>query len=531
MLCHACDHPIEPSYQFCTKCGAAVQAPNPDTTVLPIPSRPSVTSREQRPVYSIPTVTMGDPVLGAQTAPARPADSTSLTPTPTSALASAEQPTLAVPVLPRIEPPTLPAPDISPAAETDAESATHAMPVTLAEPQTQGLPVTMADDHADEPDPTGAWARADLGWAESPLDAPAVSPAPTSPPAPPPNTAVMPTLPSPSPDALATSAVTTSGALPAAYTNNNSDQPGGFVLAAVTATGLLTVAVTIGALLNRVLTISSTVPLDNIDDNAPKSFRLGHWSVNELASNASIALLIAAVSIIIGAVVRGFKQRGGAGFCGGAGLAISGVSIIVLGLAERQVQAAIDFTRIPSETAFSLTVSRNLGYWLFLAAAVAGIVLFFASLNDAFGDRRPGLNPVLGAVGGLAVLGVAGGPLLPTSGATLADNWTLSTGADSVGQVLLYGRLVQLALILIAGLIGFLSVRRWGFGLAAGCLAPMIWLCFSTVAGFGPNPIGPGWANPGATPDAVHAITLAGVVGAALITVAGAVFRSGAGRR
>ena len=39
--------------------------------------------------------------------------------------------------------------------------------------------------------------------------------------------------------------------------------------------------------------------------------------------------------------------------------------------------------------------------------------MFFASINDAFGDRRPGLNPWIAALGALATVVAVLGPMIP----------------------------------------------------------------------------------------------------------------------
>jgi hypothetical protein len=138
------------------------------------------------------------------------------------------------------------------------------------------------------------------------------------------------------------------------------------------------------------------------------------------------------------------------------------------------------------------------------------VVVFFASINDTFGDRRRGLNPWIAALGALAGLVMAAGPLIPEHRATFSDNWYVSDAPGAMPAMLLAGRLVQLALLAVAALIGFLVVRRWGLGVAVGAGLPAIWLTVSTMLELGDNPAGPGYRNPGATSMHVHGVTIIG---------------------
>jgi hypothetical protein len=68
-----------------------------------------------------------------------------------------------------------------------------------------------------------------------------------------------------------------------------------------------------------------------------------------------------------------------------------------------------------------------------------------------------------------------------------------------------------LALLLVGGVVGYLSVRRWGLGLAIGAALPIVWLAASTLFGITSNPVGPGYRNPGATNSDLHGVTIIGV--------------------
>ena len=134
-------------------------------------------------------------------------------------------------------------------------------------------------------------------------------------------------------------------------------------------------------------------------DDTPPDFRTGTWILDDLADNMSIAGLIAIVLMVAGGVASGFRWRWGSGLAGGAGLAMAGLAAVAVGLAQFPIDSAHAFARVPSDDPFVLTITRDLGYWLLVAAGALGVVLFFASINDAFGDRRPGLNPWLAALG------------------------------------------------------------------------------------------------------------------------------------
>ncbi|HUF99048.1 MAG TPA: zinc ribbon domain-containing protein [Ilumatobacter sp.] len=284
----------------------------------------------------------------------------------------------------------------------------------------------------------------------------------------------------------------------------------GFRLTAVTLIAIAAGILTLISMFSTVLTISSSGDL-TIGENAPAGFRTGTWIVDDLADNLSIAGLIAAVMMVVGGVASAFGWRWGGGLAGGAGLGFGGIAALAVGLAQFPIDAAHDFARIPSADPFTLSITRDLGYWLLVGTAALGVVLFFASLNDAFADRRPGLNPWIAALGALAVVIAAAGPLIPENDAIFSDNWYLIEAPGEPGAMLLVGRLVQIGLLLLAGVIGFLSVRRWGLSVAIGGSLPLLWLGVSTLFDLTDNPVGPAFRNVGATGMSVHGVTIIGL--------------------
>jgi hypothetical protein len=243
----------------------------------------------------------------------------------------------------------------------------------------------------------------------------------------------------------------------------------------------------------------------------PPSFRTGTWYLDDFADNLSVAVLIAAVLTVVGGVAAAFRWRWGSGLAGGGGLAMAGLGALATGLAQFPLQAARDFAATPNSQVFTLTLTRDIGYWLLIAAAALGVMVFFSSLNDAFGDRRSGLNPWIAALGALATLVAVLGPMLPEGTAIFSDNWYRIDGIGEPPTLLLLGRLVQLALLAITGVIGYLCVRRWGLGLAIGGALPIVWLAVSTLFELTSNPIGPAYRNPGADSADLHGMTIIGV--------------------
>ena len=283
-----------------------------------------------------------------------------------------------------------------------------------------------------------------------------------------------------------------------------------FRFGAVMLCGILAAIVALaGTFTNAVEITSDTLLVPT--DTAPADFRTGTWMLDDLADNMSIAILIAAVLLVIGGVAAGFRWRWGSGLAGGAGLALTGLVALAIGLAQFPIDAAREFGAIPNEQQFVLTITRDVGYWLLLAAAALGLVVFFASINDAFGDRRSGLNPWIAALGALATVVAVIGPMIPEGTAVFSDNWYLREGPGEPAALLLLGRLVQLALLAISGIAGYLCVRRWGLAVAIGGALPIVWLAASTLFDLTDTPVGPAFANPGADEIELHGVTIIGV--------------------
>lgn len=309
-----------------------------------------------------------------------------------------------------------------------------------------------------------------------------------------------------------TGAVPATAQMPAAPPMATTAPPPGhrFRFSLVTLLALIGGIVLLVGMFATVVEITSDVPI-TIGDDAPVAFRLGPWIADDLGDNLSIAGLIAALMMVVGGVAASFGWRWGSGLAGGGGLAAAGLGALVLGLAQYPIDAAHEFAAIPSDEPFTLTITKALGYWLLVAAGALGVVVFFASTNDAFSDHRGGLNPWIAALGGLAAVIAAAGPLIPVDLAVFSDNWYVSDRPGEPPAMLVAMRLVQLGLLAIGGVVGFLSVRRWGLGVAAGATLPSIWLGVSTLFEIGESPVGPGFRNPGAVDTVLHGVTIIGL--------------------
>lgn len=281
----------------------------------------------------------------------------------------------------------------------------------------------------------------------------------------------------------------------------------GILMATAALVGSFTVAV-------GVESDARLVPTDSVP-----AFRTGTWYLDDFADNLSIAVLIAALAAVVGGVAAAFRWRWGSGLAGGAGLAMAGLGALAVGLAQLPLQTARDFAAIPNPQTFTLTLTTDLGYWLLVVAAAIGVILFFASLNEAFGDRRAGLNPWIAALGALATVVAVIGPMLPEGRAVFSDNWFRVDGIGSPPALLLLGRLVQLAVLLLVGVVGYLSVRRWGLALVIGGTLPITWLAVSALFDLTSNPVGPAYRNPGADDSNLHGVTIIGFSAVIAMTI------------
>lgn len=255
--------------------------------------------------------------------------------------------------------------------------------------------------------------------------------------------------------------------------------------------------------------IRTTRPIDGIG--------IGTTSLHDVGVNLPAAGFSGAVVMVLGGFLACFGFRWGAGLAGGAGLALAGWAGLTIGLVEVPIAVSESITRTSGEL-FTLTVTRDTGYWLVVAAGVMGLLVFVASLRSAGTGGRRSLNPWVAAVGAVSSVILAAGPLIPEGEATFSDNFRSPNALIDLPTAYFGGRIGQLALIAFAGVVGFLLVRVYGLGLAAGGISVAFWLWLASLLGIGEDviagvrPLGIAAGNFGAGDTEPHAVTSVGMV-------------------
>ena len=246
----------------------------------------------------------------------------------------------------------------------------------------------------------------------------------------------------------------------------------------------------------------------------------GPQTLEQLGSNLGLAGFVGTAVMVLGGLFACFGLRWGAGLAGGAGLALAGWAGLSIGLAESPIAVAESITRT-SSVQFTLRVTRDLGWWLIVGVGVVGLIVFLASLRSIGSGGRPALNPLVAAVAAVAMVVLAFGPLVPMNDAVFADNFRSVDPTRDLPAAFFAGRLGQVGLILLAGVVGMLIVRSYGLGLAAGGVSVSLWLWISSLGEIGSRPVGIADRNPGADSTVPHAVTTVGMVSAlALLLIA-----------
>ncbi len=251
----------------------------------------------------------------------------------------------------------------------------------------------------------------------------------------------------------------------------------------------------------------------------------GVRTLEDLGGNLAMGGYVGVAAMLLGALLACFGVRWGAGMAGGAGLAVVGWAAMVVGLAELPISIAESITRTSSES-FTLRVTRDLGFWLVIGVGVLGLLVFAACWRLAGRGGRPALNPIVAALTAVATVVLAVGPLVPVGDATFTDNFRSTDPARDLPTALFAGRLAQVALIALAGVVGMLLVRSFGLGLSFGGITVATWLWISSLLDLGSRPIGIAIENPGASSTEPHAVTTVGMVATLVLLIVAAVMAS-----
>ncbi len=256
--------------------------------------------------------------------------------------------------------------------------------------------------------------------------------------------------------------------------------------------------------------IRTSTPVDGIN--------IGITRLSDIGVNLPIAGYVGGVVMALGGLLACYGFRWGAGIAGGGGLAVAGWAALTIGLAEVPIAVAESITRTTTTQQFTLTVTRDLGFWLIISAGAIGVLVFAASLRLVGTGGHRSLNPWVAAVGAVSALILAAGPLIPEGGASFEDNFRSPSALIDLPTAYFGGRLAQVALIGLAGVVGFLLVRAYGLGLVAGGISVAVWMWLSALLGIGENlrtgdePLGISAGNFGAGDTIPHGVTTVGMV-------------------
>ncbi len=248
----------------------------------------------------------------------------------------------------------------------------------------------------------------------------------------------------------------------------------------------------------------------------------GIATLDDVASNLGPGGVIGAAVMVVGALLACFGLRWASGLAGGAGLALAGWAALTIGLVEVPVGEAESITRA-SDQAFTLTVTRDVGWWLVVAVGAIGVLVFLASLRLVRRANQRYLNPLIAGIGAVCMLVLAVGPLVPVGEASWRDNIRSPDATIDLPTIFFAGRLTQVGLIVFTGVIGFLAVRAYGLGLAAGGLSVAAWLWITSLLELGPRPTGIAARNPGALDTVPHAVTTVGMVLSVVVVLVGVI--------
>ena len=242
------------------------------------------------------------------------------------------------------------------------------------------------------------------------------------------------------------------------------------------------------------------------------------FKLNDFSTNHMVGAIIAAVILVVGASLGATGRRVGSGLAGGAGLALAGMMSWMIGAVTQRFDGE-EFSLLSSGFSFTLTTTRDIGFWLAAASAVLGGAAFVLSFADARPDGQPATYPVIAALGLMGTAMAVIGPMIPMNDAPFGDQFS----NDFVPPATLLLRQLVLILIAVGGLVGFTRNRRWGLGLALGAISVAAWQLITAATESGDIPLSYAGGNLGATDFAPHIVSVIGVAVMVLASVGGLV--------
>ena len=238
------------------------------------------------------------------------------------------------------------------------------------------------------------------------------------------------------------------------------------------------------------------------------------FKLNDFASNLTVGAILAGILLIVGASLGATGRRVGTGLAGGTGLALAGMMGWMLG-AVTQVFDSTEFGLLSSGGTFTLTTTRDIGFWLGVLSALLGAAAFVLSFEAVGHDGHPPIHVTFCAVGLFGTAMAVIGPMIPMSDAVFGDQFS----NDFIPPATLLLRQLVLILIAVGGIVGFTRNRRWGLGMALGAISIATWQLLTAMTESGDIPLSYAGGNPGALDFAPHTVSILGI--AAMIIAAG----------
>ena len=127
--------------------------------------------------------------------------------------------------------------------------------------------------------------------------------------------------------------------------------------------------------LSDTIDIRTSTPIDGIN--------IGITTLSDVGVNLPVAGFTGAAVMTLGGLLACYGFRWGAGLAGGGGLALAGWAGLTIGLVEVPIAVAESITRTNTTQQFTLTITRDIGFWLVIAAGAIGVLVFAASLRLA----------------------------------------------------------------------------------------------------------------------------------------------------